>query len=61
MTEKEKFINNVVIITDSRKQKNSHILKALDSLGVKHEERKLHFGDYSFIYGDDDFTLSCVV
>lgn len=61
MTEKEKFIKNVVVICDTREQKNNHILSAFDGLGVKHEERKMHFGDYSFICGDDDFTLSCVV
>lgn len=61
MTEKEKFIQKATIITDSREQKNNHILSALDDLGVKHEERKLHFGDYSFICGDDDFTLSCII
>lgn len=61
MTEKEKFIQKVTIITDSREQKNSHILSAFDSMGVRHEERKLHFGDYSFICENNDFTLSCIV
>ena len=61
MKEKEKFIQKATIITDSREQKNDHILSAFDGLGVKHEERKLHFGDYSFICGDDDFTLSCII
>ena len=61
MTEKEKFIKNVVIISDSRERKNNHILQAFDDMGVRHEERKLHFGDYSFTCGSDDFTLSCIV
>lgn len=61
MTEKEKFIKNVVVICDTREQKNSHILSAFDSMGVRHEERKLHFGDYSFICENNDFTLSCIV
>ena len=61
MTEKEKFIKNVVIITDSREQKNNHILKTLDEMGIRHEERKLHFGDYSFICENNDFTLSCII
>ena len=60
MTEKEKFIKNVVIISDSREQKNNHILQAFDEMGIKHEERKLHFGDYSFICDNNDFTLSCI-
>ena len=61
MTEKEKFIKNVVIISDSREQKNSHIISALDDMGIRHEVRKLHFGDYSFICDNNDFTLSCIV
>ena len=61
MTEKEKFIQKAIIITDSREQKNNHIVSAFDSMGVRHEERKLHFGDYSFICGSDDFTLSCII
>ena len=61
MTEKEKFIKNVVIISDSREQKNNHILQAFDDMGIRHEVRKLHFGDYSFICENNDFTLSCIV
>jgi len=61
MTEKEKFIKNVVVICDTREQKNSHILSAFDSMGVRHEVRKLHFGDYSFICENNDFTLSCII
>ena len=61
MTEKEKFIQKAIIITDSREQKNNHILSAFDSMGVRHEERKLHFGDYSFICENNDFTLSCII
>ena len=59
--EKKRFCKSLTIITDTREQKNSHIISALDDMGIKHEERKLHFGDYSFICGDDDFTLSCIV
>ena len=61
MTEKEKFIKNGVVICDTREQKNSHILSAFDSMGVRYEVRKLNFGDYSFICDNNDFTLSCTV
>ena len=33
----------------------------LDKLGVKHEERKLDYGDYSFTADGRDFSMSCVV
>lgn len=60
--EKKKFCKSLTIITDTREQQNSHILKALDDMGIKHEERKLHFGDYSFrLDSGEDFTLSCIV
>lgn len=62
MTEKEKFIQKAIIITDSREQKNNHILSAFDDMGIKHEVKKLHFGDYSFrLDSGEDFTLSCIV
>ena len=31
-------------------------------MGIKHEARKLHFGDYSFrLDSGEDFTLSCII
>ena len=59
--EKKRFCRSLTIITDTREQQNSHILKTLDEMGIRHEERKLHFGDYSFICENNDFTLSCII
>lgn len=61
MTEKQKFMKQAVILCDTREQENSHIITALDDIGIKHENRKLDFGDYSFMVGDKDFSMQCVV
>lgn len=61
MNEKEKFLKEVVILCDTREQKNQHILSAFDAMGVNHEPRKLDFGDYSFRIGDKSFELACVI
>lgn len=49
------------MLHDTREQENKHILDKLDRLNIKHEERALVFGDYSFIAQDRDFSLSCVI
>ena len=59
--DKQTFLKNVTVLTDTREQKNAHITTALDRLGVAWEARKLDFGDYSFLCGGRDFSLSCVV
>lgn len=59
--EKEKFMHDVVIFCDTREQKNKHIIDLLDTYKIKHEDKKLDFGDYSFKVNDRDFSLSCVV
>ncbi len=33
-------------------QENKHILNSLDAYGIKHESKKLDFGDYSFRISD---------
>jgi ERCC4-type nuclease len=38
----------MIIIWDSREQKNIHILKRFQELGIKCRKEKLHFGDYTF-------------
>lgn len=58
---KQTFLHNVTILHDTREQENRHILEALDRLKVKHEEKKLDYGDYSFSIDGRDFSLSCVV
>ena len=53
--DKKTFLKTVTILHDTREQKNAHIIEALDKLGVKHEERKLDYGDYSFTADGRDF------
>lgn len=59
--EKKEFLKVVTILIDTREQVNSHIVEALDALGVMHESRKLDFGDYSFKVGEKNFSVACVV
>lgn len=45
--ETKRLLNdNLVILTDTREQKNKHILDYFDSKGIKYENRKLNSGDY---------------
>ena len=59
--DKKTFLKSVIILHDTREQKNAHIIEALDKLGIRHEERKLDYGDYSFMAEGRDFSMSCVV
>lgn len=59
MSDKEKFCKEVTVICDTREQENKHILSYLDI--IKHENKKLDFGDYSFRIADKDFSMQCVV
>lgn len=51
MTDKnlDDIIKDMVVISDSREQKNKHILDYLDSINVPYITEKLNSGDYSFI------------
>lgn len=60
-SEKKSFLRKVTILTDTREQKNEHILRELDRLGVMHERRKLDYGDYSFLVDGNDFSRSCII
>ena len=60
-TEKEKFMKAVTVYVDTREKENQHVISKLDEYGVKHEPRKLDFGDYSFSIAGRDFCQSCVV
>lgn len=59
--DKKMFMKSVVILYDTREQKNKHILEALATMGIMTEEHKLDYGDYSFRTDGRDFSLSCVV
>ena len=59
--DKKTFLKTVTVLYDTREQKNAHILSALADMGIKAEERKLDYGDYSFTADGRDFAMSCVV
>lgn len=59
--DKKHFLKSVIVLYDSREQKNKHILDALAEMGIMTEQRKLDYGDYSFTADGRDFSLSCVV
>lgn len=59
--DKQDFLKKVTIYVDTREQVNDHITAVFDEYGIKHESRKLDYGDYSFKVEDKDFSMSCVI
>ena len=54
--EKEK--NNFLILTDTRQQKEKHIIKAFDKQGIKHIQTKLDSADYMALrFKDNQFVF----
>lgn len=47
--ETKEILKSLVILFDSREQKNHHILEWFDKKSIKYAEHTLSFGDYSFI------------
>ena len=49
-TDKEinELISSMVILVDSREQKNSHILESFDKNKIAYKKKALDYGDYSF-------------
>ena len=47
--EKKAFRDNIIILHDTREQKNDHILKFFEKHKIETVRRKLDFGDYSFM------------
>lgn len=43
----KQILGQLVILCDTREQKNHHIIEAFDRMGVAHISRKLDIGDYS--------------
>jgi len=41
-------LSNIVILIDSREQKNQHIIDFLNDNNISHIQKKIDFGDYSF-------------
>lgn len=44
----DQLVKSMVILTDTREQKNQHILNWLDKKGIPHKAKALGNGDYSF-------------
>ena len=59
--DKKSFLKAVTILYDTREHKNKHILDKLSEGGIMIEERKLDYGDYSFMADGRDYSMSCVV
>lgn len=58
---KKDFMKKITVLIDTREQENKHITDVLDRMKIKYENRKLDYGDYSFIADGRDFSLSCAV
>jgi ERCC4-type nuclease len=46
--EKSEIIKSIVVLIDTREQKNKHITDFFDKKKIKYKSKKLDFGDYSF-------------
>lgn len=46
--EKDEIVKSITILTDTREQKNSHILDWFDKMKINHKKKALSNGDYSF-------------
>lgn len=46
------ILSNIVVIVDTREQKNQHIIEYLDSKGIPYKIEKLDTADYSFVLPD---------
>jgi ERCC4-type nuclease len=57
-TELKKILSSMVILYDSREQKNIHILSWYDSKKILYKEQKLDCGDYScYIPANPDLSI----
>ncbi len=52
--EMDRLLQSLVILVDTREQKNDHILQYLDKAGVEHKKKALAYGDYSFFIPADE-------
>ncbi len=47
-SEQKKILSSLVVLVDTREQRNGHITGYLDQCGIKWKAQKLDYGDYSF-------------
>lgn len=52
--EMDRLLQSLVILVDTREQKNEHILQYLDKAGVGYKKKALAYGDYSFFIPADE-------
>lgn len=45
----KEMVNNIIVLVDTREQKNDHILEYFDKFNIKYKLQKLDYGDYSFM------------
>jgi len=48
-SEMKELLKSMVVLIDTREQKNTHIRGYFDKNCIEHKSRKLEFGDYSFM------------
>src|SRR5690554_903492 len=48
-TEQKKILSSLVMLIDTREQENSHITSYFDRQGIGWKNKKLDYGDYSFL------------
>lgn len=52
--EKKELLDSITILIDSREQKNKPIIDWLDRKKKPYQQKKLDFGDYSFLIGKNE-------
>jgi len=46
--EKKEMVSKIVVIVDTKEQKNNHIIEHFEKKEIKYVEKNLEFGDYAF-------------
>jgi ERCC4-type nuclease len=52
--EMKELLKSLVVLTDTREQKNTHIRGYFDKKCIDHKTKKLNYGDYSFMLPRND-------
>ena len=50
----KQLIDSMVVLIDTREQKNEYITKALDKKGIEYKNKSLRYGDYSFLLPENE-------
>lgn len=57
----EDFKSQITILSDSREQRNQHVLEALNQDGIKFKSKGLKFGDYSFSFDGTSYEKEVIL